>query len=63
MQKYTFILIFIFSFASCEETFIPETITTEQDIVVEGYIEAASMPIPPYVILTRSQSFFLYLLY
>ncbi len=44
--------------SACEETFIPETDPADQEIVVEGYIEAGDRPTPPYVILTRSFPFF-----
>lgn len=43
---------------ACEEEFIPEISTDPEDIVVEGYIEAGDIPLPPYVILTRSLPFF-----
>ncbi len=42
---------------ACERSFIPEIITDEE-IVVEGYIEAGDQPTPPYVFLTRSLPFF-----
>jgi len=45
-------------FFSCEEEFIPDITTDPQDIVVEGYIEAGGLELPPYVFLTRSQPFF-----
>jgi uncharacterized protein DUF4249 len=48
----------LFSFLSCEEEFIPEITTDPLDIVVEGYIEAGDLNLPPYVFLTRSQPFF-----
>lgn len=43
---------------SCEEEFIPEVVSSEDNIVVEGYIEAGDQASPPYVILTRSLPFF-----
>lgn len=43
---------------SCEEEFIPPVIDVEEQIVVEGYIEAGDQPTPPYVFLTRSFAFF-----
>jgi hypothetical protein len=46
------------SMLSCEEEFIPEVVNTEDNIVVEGYIEGGDQPSPPYVILTRSLPFF-----
>lgn len=52
-------------FSACEEEYIPPTIVAEEQIVVEGYIEAkykgntSKQNIrPPYVILTRSKPFF-----
>ena len=43
---------------TCEEEFIPPVVDVEQQIVVEGYIEAGDRPTPPYVFLTRSFAFF-----
>ncbi len=43
---------------SCEEEYIPEIANAEPEIVVEGYIESGAGAIPPYVLLTRSTSFF-----
>ena len=45
-------------FSACEREYIPEDIKAETDIVVEGFIEASSRSLPPYVILTRSANFF-----
>lgn len=46
-------------FTACEEEFIPDEITVEPQIVVEGYIEAAGEnSAPPYVLLTRNLPFF-----
>lgn len=42
---------------ACERSFIPD-ISTDEEIVVEGYIEAGDQPTPPYVFLTRSLPFF-----
>lgn len=42
---------------ACERSFIPE-ISTDEEMVVEGYIEAGDQPTPPYVFLTRSLPFF-----
>lgn len=53
-----FIITLIISFISCEEEYIPEIANAEPEIVVEGYIEAGPNAIPPYVLLTRSTSFF-----
>lgn len=48
----------IFTCWNCEDEFIPPVIDAEQQIVVEGYIEAGDRPTPPYVFLTRSFAFF-----
>ena len=45
-------------FWSCEEEFKPDIVVDVNDIVVEGYIEASSRNIPPYIILTRNFPFF-----
>lgn len=42
---------------SCEENFIPDTSVSQQEIVVEGYIEYGEGANPTYVILTRSIPF------
>jgi len=42
---------------ACERSFIPE-ISMDEEMVVEGYIEAGDQPTPPYVFLTRSLPFF-----
>ncbi|MFZ1457038.1 MAG: DUF4249 family protein, partial [Saprospiraceae bacterium] len=42
---------------SCEENYIPDTSVSEQEIVVEGYIEYGEGASPTYVILTRSIPF------
>lgn len=47
-----------FTVWSCEEEFIPPVISTGDQLVVEGYIEAGDVPTPPYVLLTRSFPFF-----
>jgi len=52
----------LFLLASCEEQFTPDLITSEVEIVVEGHIEAvaiagAEVPLPTYVILTRTIPF------
>ena len=51
------ILLSALAFA-CEEEFIPEVAEGELPIVVEGYIEGGEDPVGPFVILTRSLSFF-----
>ena len=42
---------------SCEENYIPETSISQQEIVVEGYIEYGEGANPTYVLLTRSIPF------
>ena len=44
--------------ASCEQEFTPVLPANEEQIVVEGYIEAGDRPTPPLVILTKSLAFF-----
>jgi hypothetical protein len=44
--------------AACEQAFIPESSGAEEELVVEGYIEAGEQAAPPYVILTRDVPFF-----
>ncbi len=59
MNKSILLIFFLpIFFFSCEEEFIPDITTDPQDIVVEGYIEAGDLELPPYVFLTRSQPFF-----
>ncbi len=50
----------LFFLSSCEEEFTLDVGTPEIEIVVEGHIEAAeepAVPLPPYVILTRTIPF------
>lgn len=42
---------------ACEENYIPETSISQQEIVVEGYIEAGAEANPTFVILTKSIPF------
>lgn len=48
----------ILFFTACEVEFTPEVVGINDNIVVEGYIEAGDRPNPPFVILTRSTPFF-----
>lgn len=60
-MKNKFILLaglLIFSFGSCQVEFIPEPTGGEEEIVVEGFIEAGENATPTYVILTKSLGFF-----
>ena len=43
--------------ASCEEEYIPETVYSQPQVVVEGYIEMAADALPPYVLLTESRPY------
>ncbi len=52
------VFLLLFFATACEEEFIPESVNADQQIVVEGYIEAGEEAVPPYVILTRSVPFF-----
>jgi len=56
--KYILSLVLFVGLFSCETQFIPDISEFEEEIVVEGYIEAGDRPTPPYVILTRSSPFF-----
>jgi hypothetical protein len=51
-------IILILGIGGCEESFVPDTIQTEQEIVVEGYIEAGEQRNPTFVLLTKSIPFF-----
>lgn len=53
-----FVLITGWLTLSCEQEFIPASADLPPEIVVEGYIEAGAEPRPPFVILSRSTSFF-----
>lgn len=55
---YTILGLCLLCCLACEEEFIPDVTTDPEQIVVEGYIEAGDIDLPPYVILTRSQPFF-----
>lgn len=58
MKKAIYFLFLSIGLISCEREFIPDDIQQTPDIVVEGYIEASDRALPPYVILTKSSSFF-----
>lgn len=51
-------ILFVLAFTSCEKEFVPDVVSSEDEIVVEGYIEAGDLALPPFVILTRSIPFF-----
>lgn len=55
--KYILISLSILFFASCEEEYIPDTSISEQEIVVEGYIEVGEGANPTFIILTKSIPF------
>ena len=42
---------------SCETPFVPDTSVSDQEYVVEGFVEAGDGALPTYVILTRSLPF------
>lgn len=58
IQNYLLVVLVANLCWSCEEEFIPEVVEEKLPIVVEGYIEGGEQAAPPYVILTRSLSFF-----
>ncbi len=51
-------LLFLLGLFSCETEFTPDVSIYEEQIVVEGHIEAGDRPTPPYVLLTKNQAFF-----
>ncbi len=57
-MKYIFIVLTAFCIVSCERAYTPVDLNQNPDIVVEGHIEAGDSPLPPYVILTNTLSFF-----
>ncbi|MBK6785298.1 MAG: DUF4249 family protein [Saprospiraceae bacterium] len=50
------IMMMVLIFA-CEEPYTPSTLESEQEIVVEGYIEAGDGANPTFVIVTKSIPF------
>ena len=46
-----------FVFIGCTEEFVPETTEEDQQLVVEGFIEAGENAMPTYVLLTKSIPF------
>lgn len=61
IKHLSIVLLSIFGLFACEKEFSPDLPTTADDIVVEGYIEAAPagrQAIPTYVFLTKAIPFF-----
>lgn len=58
MKKISYLFLLLVLFQSCEEEFTPDLVNEPPDLVVEGYIEAGDNAAPPYILLTRSRSFF-----
>lgn len=58
IKQLSITLLFCLGFLACEKEFVPKLPTVEDDIVVEGYIEAGQNASPSYVILTKSLPFF-----
>ncbi|MGB4961266.1 MAG: DUF4249 domain-containing protein [Saprospiraceae bacterium] len=60
-MKHIFLVFIALSMASllvsCEEEYIPETDITQQEIVVEGYVEVGEDSDPTFVLLTKSIPF------
>ncbi len=52
------ILALVFTVVACEKEYIPDLATTNDDVVVEGYIESGRNAAPPFVILTKGIPFF-----
>jgi len=42
---------------NCTEPYTPNTLESDQQYVVEGYVEAGDGALPPYVVVTRSIPF------
>jgi len=57
MNKLIVLVLVLCGLYSCEEPFIPDTIESEQQLVVEGRVEAGDGALPTYVILTKSLPF------
>ena len=58
-KKQLYYLVFLLLLLSaCEERFQPDLSNTPSQLVIEGHIEVAENPLPPYVILTRTVPFF-----
>ena len=58
MIRWSLVAIMLLTFISCEKEFTPDILVDPEEIVVEGYIEAGDIALPPYVLLTRSIPFF-----
>ena len=56
--NYWLVLVGVVVMYACERAFIPDIPVNEQEIVVEGYIEAGDRATPPYIVLTRNFPFF-----
>ena len=57
IYKCLFLLLPVFILISCEENYVPDTSVSQQEIVVEGYIESGEGSNPTFVILTKSIPF------
>ena len=57
-MRFCLIMSLFIGFFACEQPFTPPLPEGELELVVEGYIEGGESATPPYVLLTRSQSFF-----
>lgn len=54
---YTIFCLVVLGLSACEDEYIPETSVSQQEIVVEGYIEAGEGSNPTYVMVTKSIPF------
>lgn len=54
---YIFCTLVLLWMISCEDEYIPDTAVSQQEIVVEGYIEAGEGSNPTYVMVTKSIPF------
>lgn len=57
LKKLMITVLVIFSLNSCEEPYTPITLESEQEYVVEGYVEAGEESNPVFVIVSRSIPF------
>ncbi|MBC7884063.1 MAG: DUF4249 domain-containing protein [Saprospiraceae bacterium] len=49
--------VFVLLLTSCEESYVPDTSISQQEIVVEGYVEVGEGSNPTFVLLTKSIPF------
>lgn len=57
LSQLTLFLLFAMVLTNCTEPYTPDTLESDQQYVVEGYVEAGDGATPTYVLLTRSIPF------